>query len=443
MSSKDSEKSSQIPFTKKLRNKVFGISFTKKKNINKKELEIDETISSFTRSCEISSIENNSIMSHYNHFPSSSPDTPTTSPLEDKMSQLCLEKHNNNEYLRCSKLLNNNDSGEIIILKSIDEKLPKIPNNDTNGFKPLKGKKKVLNNDFCTICKELLKTKSNGERIIELECGHQCHQECMLVSFDDISNSMILDYNQLFPICVDCQNNNSLDNGNKHITRCIPRNDEYKDDIIRKLLAIQSEERREITYPVREFSPLPTPVLTFHGGNIKPQILEIPEPSYLSNPRDLPLNDDSLLSPNSSITSEDNNIIRTPDQYDLNITPDFLNDSFSIISHSEEEETIVPQVLEVETKPQQVSFSNNITEHVLDFDLRKDEQFSMANLNKISNKKKDKKRSSFNLDLNQVDAINEVHTPSMDTQENENKTPRILEQKFGYVIDNSIYKEVF
>ncbi|CCK71722.1 Ste5p KNAG_0H03070 [Huiozyma naganishii CBS 8797] len=90
--------------------------------------------------------------------------------------------------------------------------------------------KKSFINECCALCDEPISSKSNGERIIELECRHICHQECLAVSLNDMNNEKASGMQTLFPNCLKCFHE-------KNITRqCIPKNDDFKDEIISSLL---------------------------------------------------------------------------------------------------------------------------------------------------------------------------------------------------------------
>ncbi|QLL32038.1 hypothetical protein HG536_0C02070 [Torulaspora globosa] len=90
--------------------------------------------------------------------------------------------------------------------------------------------KKSFLNCVCTVCDEPIFTRSHGERIIELECGHTTHHECLLVSLEasrDIKSGEILD---AFPSCTKCQEECKKD------VKCLPKNHDLKDKLISEFL---------------------------------------------------------------------------------------------------------------------------------------------------------------------------------------------------------------
>ncbi|KAG0661945.1 hypothetical protein C6P45_001234 [Maudiozyma exigua] len=77
----------------------------------------------------------------------------------------------------------------------------------------------------CTICDEPISHRSHGERIVELQCGHLCHQDCLMISFGDISTSSTNIY-ELFPPCIKCKVDKSVN------MNCVPKDEMLKDRII-------------------------------------------------------------------------------------------------------------------------------------------------------------------------------------------------------------------
>ncbi|CAB4255717.1 similar to Saccharomyces cerevisiae YDR103W STE5 Pheromone-response scaffold protein that controls the mating decision [Maudiozyma barnettii] len=86
------------------------------------------------------------------------------------------------------------------------------------------GKRSFLN-DNCTICDEPISHRSYGERVVELQCGHLCHQDCLLISFEDISTASTNIY-ELFPQCLKCKVEKSID------INCVPKDETLKEKII-------------------------------------------------------------------------------------------------------------------------------------------------------------------------------------------------------------------
>ena len=87
-----------------------------------------------------------------------------------------------------------------------------------------KSKKSFLNAK-CTICDEPISHRSHGERIVELQCGHLCHQDCLMISFGDISTTSTNIY-ELFPPCIKCKVNKGVK------MNCVPKDETLKDKII-------------------------------------------------------------------------------------------------------------------------------------------------------------------------------------------------------------------
>ncbi|CDF87378.1 BN860_05028g1_1 [Zygosaccharomyces bailii CLIB 213] len=86
--------------------------------------------------------------------------------------------------------------------------------------------KKSFLNEYCTVCDEPVLNRSSGERIVELECGHISHQECLLVSFEGTTVVNPTDFFSIFPPCTKCRAHGASK------SRCIPKNDELKDRLI-------------------------------------------------------------------------------------------------------------------------------------------------------------------------------------------------------------------
>ena len=89
---------------------------------------------------------------------------------------------------------------------------------------PPRTPKRSFLNSVCTVCDEPIFTRGSGERIIELECGHISHQECLVVSFDESRGAdEIL---EMFPKCKMCGSD----------VRCLPKNRDFKDKLISEYL---------------------------------------------------------------------------------------------------------------------------------------------------------------------------------------------------------------
>lgn len=111
----------------------------------------------------------------------------------------------------------------------------------------------------CTLCNELISNKSNGERIIELECKHLCHEECLSVSMDNMSNTVSSDFHTVFPECSKCLEEKD------QVRQCIPKNDDLKDRLLSHILIHKSASSpttfQTIDTPLQQaYSPLTTPI---------------------------------------------------------------------------------------------------------------------------------------------------------------------------------------
>lgn len=151
--------------------------------------------------------------------------------------------------------------------------------------------KKSFLNEYCTVCDEPILNRGNGERIIELECGHISHQECLLVSFENSSGYSSNDFFSIFPRCTKCQNEKNMEN------RCIPKNAELKDRLI-SIFLITGSTRRHSESSVSPLQSLQSPLIP----NIFPTLQQ---PSFLSLPR-------GQVS-SQAIPPPQNHILRTPD----------------------------------------------------------------------------------------------------------------------------------
>lgn len=90
--------------------------------------------------------------------------------------------------------------------------------------------KKSFLNCVCTVCDEPIFTRTHGERIIELECGHISHQECLLVSLEASQEIETDEFLDAFPRCSKCQ-----EIGVKNV-KCLPKNHDLKDKLISEFL---------------------------------------------------------------------------------------------------------------------------------------------------------------------------------------------------------------
>lgn len=123
--------------------------------------------------------------------------------------------------------------------------------------------KKSFLNCVCTVCDEPIFTRSHGERIIELECGHISHQECLLISFEASHNFASDEFTDIFPHCNRCRDESKKD------AKCLPKNPELKDKLISEFLinknlgspeGIRSRTFSHVLPRLQKFSS--TPVVT-------------------------------------------------------------------------------------------------------------------------------------------------------------------------------------
>lgn len=119
--------------------------------------------------------------------------------------------------------------------------------------------KRSLIKERCTLCNELISNKSNGERIIELDCKHICHEECLSVSMGNLSNTVSFDFHTVFPECSKCFEEKN------QVRQCIPRNDDLKDRLLSHILIHNSASSptsfQSIDTPLQSSqSPLTTPI---------------------------------------------------------------------------------------------------------------------------------------------------------------------------------------
>ncbi|SMN21124.1 similar to Saccharomyces cerevisiae YDR103W STE5 Pheromone-response scaffold protein that controls the mating decision [Maudiozyma saulgeensis] len=129
------------------------------------------------------------------------------------------------------------------------EYLPKEP------LKSSGSNKRSFLNDNCTICDEPTSHRSHGERIIELQCGHLCHQYCLLISFEDVATYSTNIY-ELFPPCLRCKTEKSVD------INCVPKDDTLKDKIISdifmtKVGSVSTPTTPYINTPTNHVTPTP------------------------------------------------------------------------------------------------------------------------------------------------------------------------------------------
>ena len=100
-------------------------------------------------------------------------------------------------------------------------------------YKFIRSDKRSFINHICTLCDEPIAYKSGGEKVIELECGHMCHMDCLML----FVNSTAL------PICKYCKKFNNREK------ECIPKENCLKDTLISQYLV-----NNKMNSPVHETS---------------------------------------------------------------------------------------------------------------------------------------------------------------------------------------------
>lgn len=118
--------------------------------------------------------------------------------------------------------------------------------NDPPSFTPPKYKNhgnsrqtKRLNLMKCCICEETVREKTTEEKILTLECGHICHDTCLLLHMmmEKEKQTTYTKHTDLFPLCELC------DDG---ITRCKPMSEEAKDELYFKVLMADDESEENV-----------------------------------------------------------------------------------------------------------------------------------------------------------------------------------------------------
>lgn len=139
-----------------------------------------------------------------------------------------------------------------------------LSNQSTPGHYPISRSipnrtKRSFIKEKCTLCNESISNKSIGERIMELECKHLCHEECLSVSIDNLSTTSSLDFHNSFPQCNKCFEEKGK------VRKCIPKNEDLKDRLLSNILMNTSSSSpvtfQSIDTPAQtRFSALTTPV---------------------------------------------------------------------------------------------------------------------------------------------------------------------------------------
>lgn len=165
-------------------------------------------------------------------------------------------KINRRESIKIDQVRKNNVRNTSAISSSYDLNITPSMNtfnnelniNDPPSFTPPKFKNqgnsrhtKRLNLMKCCICEETVREKTSDEKILTLECGHICHDTCLLLHMimEREKQTSYTKHAELFPICELC------DDG---ITTCKPASDEAKDELYFKVL-ITDEENKESEIP--------------------------------------------------------------------------------------------------------------------------------------------------------------------------------------------------
>lgn len=110
--------------------------------------------------------------------------------------------------------------------------------NDLASNSIIKNKKRTnAKEDKCSICNILLDTFYNiqvNERIVELQCGHMVHEECLLMelefnmSMTEIASINLSNISDYLPTCSSCYNSN----------KCMPKNDLILTDLFTRLITM-------------------------------------------------------------------------------------------------------------------------------------------------------------------------------------------------------------
>lgn len=150
-----------------------------------------------------------------------------------KMDQRRQNSMRNTSAISCSFDLNNTPS--------MNTYKNELNINDPPSFTPPKFKNqgssrqmKRLNLMKCCICEETVREKTSDEKILTLECGHICHDTCLLLHMmmEKEKQTSYTKHEKLFPLCELC------DDG---ITSCKPASDQAKDELYFKVLMADNE----------------------------------------------------------------------------------------------------------------------------------------------------------------------------------------------------------
>lgn len=268
---------------------------------------------------------------------------PGTAPLLREGSNSNLNHSKMFDFEKSSPIAEQKiDSGsneDLLTPSFIDKILPSsksVDKNDNNSNFPWSSKnKRSFVNMSCTLCDESISNKSNGERIIELECQHLCHQECLSVSLNNVSNSVSTNFHSVFPDCNKCL----VEKNQKR--QCLPKSDDLKDRLLSDILIYNSATSpttiQTIETPVTQvYSPLNTPVTQIHTQSftVTSPINNIHNQTFLSNIKNSPYN---TIHNNLNTINGLANIATTPSQMNISVMEPLarnkpLNESFNINS---------------------------------------------------------------------------------------------------------------
>lgn len=95
--------------------------------------------------------------------------------------------------------------------------------NNTPLVRPVRSNGKCWKNEPCCICSDLCCFKGSVERVVQLQCKHICHEDCLMVGVDICGSFKNL--HDALPKCVFCQ------------LACIPKDAETKEKIRMHLLS--------------------------------------------------------------------------------------------------------------------------------------------------------------------------------------------------------------
>ncbi|CCH61485.1 hypothetical protein TBLA_0E04310 [Henningerozyma blattae CBS 6284] len=195
------------------------------------------------------SISNNN--SSYNLSPTSTTNSRISSPnlLPLRTSPVHSEGHRISSQVNPTPGRNNSIANKPIVTKKLITDHPQfITRSDSmlllrnNSYSPTQGRfgstKKSFTNEVCTLCEEPVTSRARGEKIIELECGHLIHNECLSSICEDSVNTDTSDIYSIFPDCTKCKYERNVE------MKCIPKDNDTKDSLISNFLIKQNSFSR-------------------------------------------------------------------------------------------------------------------------------------------------------------------------------------------------------